>query len=255
MLQPEVSWKGAMRNVLQSLPERFTLDDIRPFHAELERLFPRNMHVAAKVRQTLQLLRDRGELEFLGNGRYRKLNVQPRFSCLLDTALGSAYKSRSQFARVVIEPWAELNLYCLECPSDDISALPNNTKVADLHCPRCKANYQVKSREGRFNNRIQGGEFKTYIAAVETGTFPNLVLVEWDRRFSSVVVVQAINGGSIKKDRIIGRNQLSATARRAGYQGCTIDIIDLKRVDLVAPNLRDPDACRDAWREAFRACL
>ena len=37
---------------------------------ELVRLFPNNKNIKAKVRQQLQILRDKGWLSFLGNGRY-----------------------------------------------------------------------------------------------------------------------------------------------------------------------------------------
>lgn len=243
----ETTWKSATEDVLKKLPSNFSLDDLRPYHAALRQLFPNNRHVEAKIRQTLQILRDRGAIEFLGKGLYRKRTVAPHFSCLLDMTPAERYTSRSQTARAVIEPWAAFNLYCLECPSDDISALPNNAPVADLRCPSCKTLYQVKSRSGRFGDVVHGGEFTTYVSALDPGPFPNLLLVEWDVRFSCVFVVQAIRGSAIDKERIVPRNKLSAGARRAGYQGCTIRIGDLRRIDLVKPQLRAPQDCRDEW--------
>lgn len=243
----EVTWKSATEDVLKDLPSQFRLGDLRPYHAMLQQLFPNNRHVEAKIRQTLQILRDRGAIEFLGKGLYRKRTVTPHFSCMLDMSPAEGYTSRSQVARAVIEPWAAFNLYCLECSSDDISALPNNAKVADLRCPSCRAAYQVKSRSGRFGDVVHGGEFNTYLSALDPGPFPNLLLVEWDVRFSCVSVVQAIKGNAIDKERIVPRNKLSADARRAGWQGCTIHIADLRRIDLVAPQLRAPQDCRNEW--------
>ena len=49
----------------------FTLDDAYGFEARLARLYPANHNVRPKIRQQLQVLRDRGWLEFLGRGRYR----------------------------------------------------------------------------------------------------------------------------------------------------------------------------------------
>jgi type II restriction enzyme len=34
-------------------------------------LHPQNRNIEAKIRQQLQMLRDHGLIEFLGNGRYR----------------------------------------------------------------------------------------------------------------------------------------------------------------------------------------
>lgn len=52
----------------------FTLDDVYAFEARLARLYPGNRHVRPKIRQQLQVLRDRGWLEFTGRGRYRVRN-------------------------------------------------------------------------------------------------------------------------------------------------------------------------------------
>ncbi len=49
----------------------FTLADVYECEGELSAIFPRNNNVRAKIRQQLQVLRDGGYLEFLGNGRYR----------------------------------------------------------------------------------------------------------------------------------------------------------------------------------------
>lgn len=49
----------------------FTLDEVYAFEARLSALYPANRHVRPKIRQQLQVLRDRGWLEFAGAGRYR----------------------------------------------------------------------------------------------------------------------------------------------------------------------------------------
>lgn len=48
----------------------FTLADVYMFEQELSAIFPFNNNVRPKIRQQLQVLRDGGYLEFLGNGRY-----------------------------------------------------------------------------------------------------------------------------------------------------------------------------------------
>ena len=50
--------------------ESFSLADVYNAENELVRLFPKNKNIKAKVRQQLQILRDKGWLSFLGNGRY-----------------------------------------------------------------------------------------------------------------------------------------------------------------------------------------
>jgi len=51
--------------------DSFELADAYAFEDRLQRLYPGNNNVRPKIRQQLQLLRDRGWLEFLGRGRYR----------------------------------------------------------------------------------------------------------------------------------------------------------------------------------------
>ena len=50
----------------------FTLEDVYSFVPHLQSLFPRNRHIKAKIRQQLQVLRDRGWLAFRGNGKYER---------------------------------------------------------------------------------------------------------------------------------------------------------------------------------------
>jgi type II restriction enzyme len=51
--------------------QEFQLDDVYAFEAELSRLYPENRHVRQKIRQQLQVLRDRGYLDFQSRGYYR----------------------------------------------------------------------------------------------------------------------------------------------------------------------------------------
>ncbi|MBQ3402096.1 MAG: hypothetical protein IJG65_01800 [Synergistaceae bacterium] len=53
--------------------EIFSLDDIYAFAGELREKHPDNHNVRAKIRQQMQFLRDKGFIEFLGGGRYRKI--------------------------------------------------------------------------------------------------------------------------------------------------------------------------------------
>ncbi|MDO4567900.1 MAG: DpnI domain-containing protein [Clostridia bacterium] len=51
----------------------FRLEDVYTFEEWLHSRHPRNNNIKPKIRQQLQLLRDKGYIEFLGNGLYRKL--------------------------------------------------------------------------------------------------------------------------------------------------------------------------------------
>jgi type II restriction enzyme len=51
----------------------FTLDQVYEFESVLSAKHPDNNNVKAKIRQQLQFLRDKGYIEFLDRGRYRKI--------------------------------------------------------------------------------------------------------------------------------------------------------------------------------------
>lgn len=58
--------------------EQFELGDVYAYEDQLAELYPENQHVRAKIRQQLQVLRDEGLIEFLGNGEYRLCWVDDR---------------------------------------------------------------------------------------------------------------------------------------------------------------------------------
>ncbi len=53
--------------------QEFNLEDVYKFETQLSILYPQNRNIKAKIRQQLQLLRDKGLIAFLGNGKYTKI--------------------------------------------------------------------------------------------------------------------------------------------------------------------------------------
>lgn len=68
--------RGWILDILQcvnAIPNQyFSLNEVYAFEAMLQAKHPQNQNVKPKIRQQLQILRDRGFIEFLGNGYYRK---------------------------------------------------------------------------------------------------------------------------------------------------------------------------------------
>lgn len=73
--EKEVSAKGWLLDTMRSIEKlgkhEFTLDDIYAFENELSKLHRENKHIKDKIRQQLQVLRDRGYLDFVSRGYYR----------------------------------------------------------------------------------------------------------------------------------------------------------------------------------------
>ena len=241
-----------MRDVVVALPRDFALTDVLKQRGRFEREFPNNRFVDAKIRQSLQVLRDQGSLRFVTPGRYQRLDVPPAFSPLIDMAVASRFVSVAQATRVALETWASFNLYCLNCERDELDQLPDNTPVADFECAACESRYQLKGKNGRLGKKIPGAAYQPTIEAIRCGAMPDYVLVEFDTRFATVVFVDAFPGLLITEDRVEPRKPLSPTARRAGWQGCNIVVDGLKSVRVVAPAGLDRSNVRDEWQSLHR---
>lgn len=67
-------WKLDIFDCLNNLPQQqFTLANVYSFENRLKEKHPLNNNVKDKIRQQLQALRDLGLVEFLGDGKYKKL--------------------------------------------------------------------------------------------------------------------------------------------------------------------------------------
>jgi type II restriction enzyme len=63
---------------IERLDPEFVLNQLYESEAELRARFPSNSHIRPKIRQQLQFLRDAGYLQFLGEGRYRRVTSHIR---------------------------------------------------------------------------------------------------------------------------------------------------------------------------------
>lgn len=62
-----------MKIVEQLNKEKFQLDEVYAFENSLKKIFPNNKYVRPKIRQQLQILRDKGIIKFYGRGIYQKI--------------------------------------------------------------------------------------------------------------------------------------------------------------------------------------
>lgn len=73
--EKEVSARGWLLDIMRCIEklgkQEFTLGDIYTFEHELSVLHPDNKHIKDKIRQQLQVLRNKGYLDFVSRGYYR----------------------------------------------------------------------------------------------------------------------------------------------------------------------------------------
>jgi hypothetical protein len=238
-----VPWPIAVSFLIRPLPDEFGLSDVYAIADPVRRAFPTNRHVEAKIRQSLQILRDRGEIAFVGRGRYRKLAAAERRSVRIDFSEAANYVSASQVARVAIETWVARNVVCWRC-STPLIPLPANERLKDVVCQTGEHDVQVKAHQGVAGDRLTGAAFAPMARRLEVGTLPDYLVVSYDKMRAIVLLAEYIDGASLAIERLVARKPLSAGARRAGWVGATIDLSGLERRVVVGPSFA-PDV--DGW--------
>jgi len=66
-------WTINISKIVESLPSRFSLNDVYSYEDYFADLHPRNKNVRPKIRQQMQVLRDMGMIRFLGGGCYERI--------------------------------------------------------------------------------------------------------------------------------------------------------------------------------------
>lgn len=66
------SWTFEVLKIIENQKSTFSLKDIYKYESNLKILFPENKHIKAKLRQQLQILRDKKYIKFLEKGNYQK---------------------------------------------------------------------------------------------------------------------------------------------------------------------------------------
>lgn len=73
----DINARGWLMDILNCVnkisSQLFTLEEMYKFENVLHIKHPQNNNIKPKIRQQLQFLRDKGFIEFLGNGQYRKI--------------------------------------------------------------------------------------------------------------------------------------------------------------------------------------
>ena len=149
----------------------------------------------------------------------------------LDSSVGEKYSSASQKARVITEHWAAQNLYCPVCGNPALSQYPANRPVADFFCKQCEADFELKAKSVAHPNimqqKIMDGAYATMIERITSLRNPHLLyMTQYRTRVASLLLIPKF---FFVPEIIEKRKPLAATARRAGWVGCNINIIKYSR--------------------------
>ena len=140
-----------------------------------------------------------------------------------NTALAANYRSKAQIIRVLSEAWVHSNSYCPYCGHDRLSDFANNQPVADFYCAHCHEQYELKSKKARLSQIINDGAYDTMLQRINSADNPSFFFLTYSNDFH-VNNFLLIPKHFFTPDIIIKRKPLSATAKRAGWVGCNIDL-------------------------------
>jgi type II restriction enzyme len=141
--------------------------------------------------------------------------------------LAQAFKNAAQQARIVTEAWGEQNLYCANCASPKLLRARPGTEAVDYTCPNCQSPFQLKSQSHPYSGRIVDAAYDAMQRAITQGRAPNLLALHYDPvqwRVRNLVLVPrfVFTMSCIEK-----RKPLSAGARRHGWVGCNIVLVNI----------------------------
>lgn len=167
-----------------------------------------------------------------------------------DTTLARNYKSKTQIARVLTEDWLARNMYCPICGEVSIMHADVNAPVKDFVCNKCKAQYELKSRQcntDKYDKKINDGSFFSMIERISSTNNPSFFFMHYDsNEVNNLIVVPKcfFVSGIIEK-----RKPLPLSARRAGWVGCNIllqQIPTIAKIPIIKNGqvLNNTDVCR-----------
>lgn len=142
--------------------------------------------------------------------------------CSFDLSLITGYHSQSQIIRVLTENWISQNMYCPRCGHTNLEHFPNNSAVADFYCPKCNNEYELKSKAGHINHKINDGAYNTFIDRITSNNNPDFFIMSYDKLQLSVRDLWIIPKSFFVPEIVERRKALSDSARRKGWIGCNI---------------------------------
>ncbi|MCX5851323.1 MAG: restriction endonuclease [Deltaproteobacteria bacterium] len=146
-----------------------------------------------------------------------------------DIKIAERYHSASQKSRVFTEAWVDNEAFCPNCGSS-LSQFQKGRPVADFYCPKCREEYELKSKKDSIGMKIVDGAYRTMLERLRSDNNPNLFLLNYDLRSFEIQNFFVVPKHFFVPEIIEQRKPLSETARRSGWVGCNILLKDIPLV-------------------------
>lgn len=138
-----------------------------------------------------------------------------------DKNLIANYSSASQKIRVLSESWVLKEIFCPSC-GESIFEYQNNKPVADFYCKKCTEDFELKSKQGKFSNKVSAGAYSKMIERIESAEKPNFFFMGYLLELLSVNDFFVVPKHFFVSEIIEKRKPLTESARRAGWIGSNI---------------------------------
>lgn len=145
---------------------------------------------------------------------------------IFDVKLAEKYISSSQKIKAMSEKWVGDEIFCPACGCP-LAHFENNRPVADFFCNDCKEEYELKSKKDSMGNKIVDGAYRTMIERLQSNNNPNFFFLNYDFKNFSVLNFLVIPKHFFVPSIIEKRKPLSRIARRAGWIGCNISLLNI----------------------------
>lgn len=113
-------------------------------------------------------------------------------------------------------------MFCPSCGCRKLQKFPNNTPVADLFCPDCSEQFELKSTKSRFRGKVVDGAYATMTRRITSDENPSFFFLQFDAAKLAVSSLFVVPKHFFSPNIIERRKPLAETARRAGWTGCNI---------------------------------
>ena len=130
--------------------------------------------------------------------------------------LANGYKSKSQIARVLTEAWTEQHMYCPVCGWPAICKFPTTGRLADFYCPSCNNQFEQKSKNGAFGDRISDGAYHTFIQRISGNDNPNFLVMNYSLENMRVEELYFIPSFSLYRKSLSKESRYQKTLKEQG---------------------------------------
>ena len=128
-----------------------------------------------------------------------------------------------------------ITLACPICNEKALSKYKPNKKSKDVKCINCNCQIQIKgakfTKKKKTSLKLLGAEYKTTCASIRENNVHYLVVlysvIDDSYTINEIYFIDCMD---INESCIIPRKPLSTTAKRAGWQGCTLVFNIFKQV-------------------------